>query len=127
MSFALAALLLFAFSPITLFLLWNTPPLADHQASAHSILLASHVALIAFAGVVANWRLLGLLERLSANAATARTILFCWLAGNLFLGAQLAWVLRPFVGSPGLPVEFLRAHPLRGNFFESILHALRHL
>ena len=127
MSFALAALLLCAFSPITFFLLWNTPPLTDHRSSAHSMLLASHVTLIAFAGIVANWRLFGLLERLSASVATARTILFCWLAGNLFLGSQLAWVLRPFVGSPGLPVEFWRDHPLRGNFFESVLHALRHL
>lgn len=127
MSFALAALILCAFSPVMLFLLWNTPALTEHQAVAHSILLASHVGVIAFAGIVANWRLLRLLERLSASLATARSLLFCWLAGNLFLGSQLAWVLRPFVGTPGLPIEFLRDHPWRGNFFESVLRALRHL
>ncbi len=127
MSFALAALILCAFSPVTIFLLWNTPALAEKQRAAHSLLLSTHVALIAFAGVLANWRLLQLLERLSANVTTARTILVCWLAGNLFLGSQLAWVLRPFVGTPGLSVQFLRDHPLRGNFFESVLFALRHL
>lgn len=127
MSFALAALILCAFSPVTLFLLWNTPALSEHQRAAHSFLLSIHVALIAFAGILANWRLLRLLERLSTSIAMARTILVCWLAGNLFLGSQLAWVLRPFVGTPGLPVQFLRSYPLRGNFFESVLYALRHL
>ena len=126
-SFALAALILCAFSPVMLFLLWNTPALTERQPVAHSLLLTSHVAVIAFAGIVANWRLLRLLERLSASVATARAILFSWLAGNLFLGSQLAWVLRPFVGTPGLPAQFLRTHPWRGNFFESLLHAIRHL
>jgi hypothetical protein len=127
MSFTLAALILCAFSPVMLFLLWNTPALGERQPVAHSLLLASHVGVIAFAGIIANWRLLRLLERLSTSAAIARSLLFCWLAGNLFLGSQLAWVLRPFVGSPGLPIEFLRDHPWRGNFFESVFRALRHL
>ena len=127
MSFALAAMILCAFSPVMLFLLWNTPALTERQPIAHHVLLASHVAIIAFAGVVANWRLLRLLERLSASASTARTILFAWLAGNLFLGSQLAWVLRPFVGTPKLSIQFLRDHPWRGNFFESLLYTIRHL
>ena len=126
LSFALAALILAAFSPIILFLLWNTPPLSE-QSTAYNVLLTTHVVVIAFAGVVANLRLLRLLEELSAHPRTARAILFCWLAGNLFLGSQLAWVLRPFVGSPGLPIEFLRKDPLRGNFFEAVAHAVRHL
>lgn len=127
MSFALAAAILCAFSPVMLFLLWNTPALGDRTSGAHSLLLSSHVAVIAFAGVVANWRLLRLLERLSASARAARVTLLCWLGGNLLLGSQLAWALRPFIGSPGLPVQFLRDHPLRGNFFEALFSALRHL
>jgi LmbE family N-acetylglucosaminyl deacetylase len=35
-------------------------------------------------------------------------VISAWLAANLFLGSQLSWILRPFIGSPGLPVEFLR-------------------
>ena len=126
LSFALASLILGGFSPIILFLLWNTPPLGT-PSTAYSVLLTTHIAVIAFAGVVANVRLLRLLEGLSGNVRTARVVLFCWLAGNLFLGSQLAWVLRPFVGSPGLPSEFLRAHPLRGNFFQAVAHSVRHL
>jgi hypothetical protein len=54
-------------------------------------------------------------------------VLFGWLAGNLFLGAQIAWNLRPFIGSPRLAIEFLRSDPLRGNFYEAVWRALRHL
>ncbi len=127
MSFTLTALILGAFSPVMLFLLYNTPPLTAHSPTSHSVLLTAHVAAIAFAGVVANRRLLRLLERLAGRASSARAILFAWLSGNLLLGSQLAWVLRPFVGAPSLPVEFLRADPLRGNFFEAVARALKHL
>ena len=127
MSFTLTALILGAFSPVTLFLLYNTPPLTAHQPTSHSVLLTAHVAVIAFAGVVANRRLLSLLEHLAGRASSARAILFAWLTGNLLLGSQLAWTLRPFVGSPGLPVQFLRADPLHGNFFEAVAHACRNL
>lgn len=127
MSFTLTAMILGAFSPVMLFLLFNAPPLAAHSPTSHGILLTAHVAAIAFAGVVADRRLLRLLERLAGRASSARTILFAWLGGNLLLGSQLAWVLRPFVGSPSLPVEFLRADPLRGNFFEALARAVKHL
>lgn len=40
---------------------------------------------------------------------------------------QLAWTLRPFIGSPRLAVQFLRADPLRGNFYEAVLRAIEHL
>ena len=127
MSFALMAMVLAALSPVMLFLLLNTPPLSAGPSPSHSLLLTAHVAVIALAGVVANRRLLRLLARLTGRAGTSRAILFAWLTGNLLLGSQLAWVLRPFVGSPRLPVQFLRPDPLHGNFFESVAHALRHL
>ncbi len=41
------------------------------------------------------------------------------------VGAQMAWVLRPFVGAPGLPFEWFRAR--QSNFFAAVLSALRHL
>ena len=50
-----------------------------------------------------------------------------WLAGNMFLGCQLSWIMRPFIGSPGLPVEFFRSDAFRGNFYETTLRALTNL
>ncbi len=127
MSFAAAAVVLGALSPVTLFVIYNAPPLGSSRAVAgHSITLLLHVFLIAYAGVIGNRCLFRLLERMSGSRATARRVLVSWLAGNLLLGAQLAWVLRPFIGSPHIPVQFLRDDPMRGNFYEAVWHALTH-
>ena len=128
MSFAVASLILGGFSPITLLILYNAPVLgSDHAIIGHSGMLLTHVFVISFAGVVAHRRLLGLLQKVSGHDRTARAVLFSWLAGNLFLGAQLAWNLRPFIGSPTLAIQFFRDDPLRGNFYEAVWRAFRHL
>ena len=128
LSFATASVVLGALSSLTLFVLYNAPPLASvANRTGHSIMLLTHVFVIAYAGVLANQRLLRLLEKMSGSRAIARRVLFSWLAGNLFLGAQLAWTLRPFIGSPQLAVQFLRDDPLPGNFYEAVLRALEHL
>jgi hypothetical protein len=130
MSFAIASAILGAFSPLAAFLVWNVPPLSpDARLSngTHSLILLTHVGVIAFAGLAANLRLVQLLGRLSGNVTIARRVLVAWLAGNLFLGSQVAWILRPFIGSPGLPVQFLRPDPLRGSFYETVFHALLRL
>ncbi len=127
MSFTIAALILAAFAPIMLFLLWNTPSLSSRGFTGHSITLLAHVGVIAFAGIVGNHRLLVLLRHYADSSRTAWTVLGAWLAGNLLLGSQLSWVLRPFIGSPGLDVQFLRPDPLRGNFFEAVWTALPRL
>jgi len=130
MSFTIAAAILGSFSPLMLFLVWNLPPLsteAQISSTAYSVIQLSQVAAIAFAGVAAHVRLLQLLRRLSGSAAVARRVLCAWLLGNLFLGAQLTWILRPFIGSPHLPVEFLRPNAFEGNFYETVFRALQHL
>ena len=150
-SFALAAAILGAFSPLAAFVIWNAPPLAEgaNNSTTHAAILLLLVVVIAFAGITANVRLLQLLRSLvgqasSLSAATqgnqkphtfvsptgqagslshygaAWRVLLAWLAANLFFGSQLSWVLRPFIGSPGLPVEFLRADAFNGNFFETV-------
>jgi hypothetical protein len=127
MSFGLASAILGAFSPLMAFLVWNLPPLAPGAVVtvvAHSVMLLTLVAVIALAGVTANVRLWQLLRRLAGrSSAPAWRILLAWLAVNLLLGAQISWILRPFIGSPDLPVEFLRAGALQGNFFESVLRS----
>ena len=130
MSFTIAAAILGAFSPLMFFVVWNTPPLepgASISTTAHSFILLTEVGIIALAGIAANLRLLQLLQSLSGSVAVARCVVFAWLAVNLLLGSQLSWNLRPFVGSPYLPVEFLRTDAFSGSFFESILHAVTRL
>lgn len=130
LSFTLAAVILGAFSPLVFFLVLNTPPISGGRSaafSAHSIILLTNVAVIALAGILANVRLYRLLLQLSGERAVARRILVAWLGGNLLLGSQLSWLLRPFVGSPQLPVEFFRADAMQGNFFEAVGNAVKHL
>jgi hypothetical protein len=128
MSFALTSLILGALSPVSLFVLYNTPPL-DSGATllGHSVTLLTHVFFIACAGIIANQRLSRLLEKICPSRMIARRVLWGWLGGNFLLGSQLAWVLRPFIGSPQLAIEFLRDDPLRGNFYEAVGRAFKHI
>jgi hypothetical protein len=35
----------------------------------------------------------------------------------------MTWILRPWFGSPGLEVQFLRPHPMEGSFYDAVLNA----
>jgi hypothetical protein len=85
------------------------------------------VMVIAFAGMAGNLRLSQLLQRVSGSVTVSRRVMLAWLAGNLLLGSQLSWILRPFIGAPDLPVEFLRKEAFNGNFFETIFLAIHQL
>src|SRR5262249_46245317 len=106
MSFTIASAILGSFSPLAAFLIWNAPPLTPNSSnwgSTYNTIQLAHVLVIAFAGIAANVHLLNLLRTLSASSSVAGRVLLAWLAGNLFLGSQLSWILRPFIGSPALP------------------------
>jgi hypothetical protein len=129
-SFTIASAILGAFAPLAAFMVWSAPPMTADPARSvgtYGFIQLTHVAVIAFAGVAANLRLVQLLRDLSGSAAIARRVLLAWLAGNLFLGSQLTWILRPFIGSPGLPVQFLRPTAFQGNFYETVFGALLRL
>ena len=129
-SFVIASAILGSFSPLVLFLIWNVPPASvsgETTQLAYGFLQLALAAIIAFAGVMANWRLLPLLREHGASRSVANRVLFAWLAGNLFLGSQFCWMLRPFVGKPDLPVEFLGPGLHEGNFFETIFDNVRQL
>jgi hypothetical protein len=129
MSFTIAAAILGAFSPLVAFMIWNAPDMAakNISGSTYNFILLAHVAVIALAGVTGNVRLFQLLTQLGGSYGVALRVQFAWLAGNLFLGSQLSWILRPFIGSPTLPVEFIRKAAFHGNFFEAVLHSLRQI
>jgi hypothetical protein len=46
----------------------------------------------------------GLIARNPAH----RGMLRAWLCVYVFVGIQMGWVLRPFIGNPGSPVQFFR-------------------
>lgn len=128
MSFTITGLILAAFAPLVLFILWNTPSIdgAD-SATGGRIMLLTHVGLIAFAGFVGNHRLWRLLRHLTNSAAKANAVLCAWLAGNLLLGSQISWILRPWIGRVNSPLRFLSEDPMWGNFFHSLWRVAHNL
>jgi len=42
------------------------------------------------------------------RSPTHRTMLYVWLLLYVFVGIQMGWVLRPFIGDPNAPVAFFR-------------------
>ena len=129
MSFTVTSAILGAFSPIMAFLVWNAPAINLKTTGnlTYNFILLTNVAVIGLAGGAGNARLFQLLSRLGNNGAVALRVMFAWLAGNLFLGSQLAWILRPFIGSPALPIEFLRPNAFQGNFYEAVFCSLHQI
>jgi hypothetical protein len=127
-SFATAGLILGSLAPVTLMMaLQFSDPESPQAVSAHAAHQLFHIALIASAGVAGALSLYRILLTRCASPAIARITLGSWVAGNGFLGAQFSWILRPFFGTPGLPVVFLWQHPLQGSFYDSVWKALRRL
>jgi hypothetical protein len=54
-----------------------------------------------------------------------RAVFACWMVVFALVGAQMAWVLRPFIGNPDLPFSWFRER--KSNFFEAVLNALHSL
>ena len=50
---------------------------------------------------------------------------YVWMVLFGLVGGQMAWVLRPFVGSPDVPFTWFRPREL--SFFDGVLRALRAL
>ncbi len=128
MSFATFALVTGALSPVALGLVLHAPgPGEPGGTTAYRTILLTHIVIIAFAGITAHQRFLPVLRSVSAAPGAASLVFTAWLAGNLLVGAQLSWNLRPFFGQPGRPVQFLRADWNHSSFYESIWQNLSHL
>jgi hypothetical protein len=56
------------------------------------------------------------------EVARPRRIFACWFLIYALVGAQMGWVLRPFIGTPEL--EFTLLRPRQGNFFVALFTAL---
>jgi hypothetical protein len=69
----------------------------------------------------------GPLDRLSGHVLGkhVKTVFGCWVVIFGLVGAQMSWILRPFIGAPGAPFEIFR--PRGSNFFESVFMTLRGL
>jgi len=114
LSMALNAILLAACSPIALFF--------SITGSSYHFLKLLHVAIFAFSGA---WGMLGLWRGLYAMCETsdlyprqAVRILQIWIVIFAFVGSQMAWSLRPFIGTPSMGFQIFREQ--ESNFYQGV-------
>jgi hypothetical protein len=65
--------------------------------------------MFAVASGAGQWMLRRSYRPLVARDRRHRWLLRVWLVLYVFIGIQMAWVLRPFVGDPTMPTRFFRA------------------
>lgn len=124
-AFTVFSLIVLSLSPITFGMAFDLPaPDSGDAEVTHRRLLLIHTAIIALAGLTSTGRLFRLLTHFTETVAAARCCFAVLLIGNLFVGAQISYLLRPIFGQPGLKIEFLRPDMFRGNFYESVWWAL---
>ncbi len=79
-----------------------------------------NAAMFAVASLGAQWMLRREYLPMIARDARHRWMLRVWILIYVFVGIQTAWVLRPFVGDPSVPVEFFRKDSW-SNAYEAVL------
>lgn len=88
-----------------------------------------HVLVFSFSGawgMVALWRgLTAMCEKSDLYPRQAVKILRIWVVIFAFVGTQMAWTLRPFVGAPDLKFELFRKQ--EGNFYKAVYQSFKDL
>jgi len=116
------SVLLLSLAPVTVFFL-----LTSSQYSFFKLLNVLFFAIAGSMGLIFLRQ--GIVVTGEANdaegARARRTVLILWMFLYAFVGSQMAWILSPFMGEPGLP--FMLLTQAGGNFWSDIaksLHAL---
>jgi hypothetical protein len=113
------AALSLAFASITL-TFWLTVP----DYSAFLLLNVGVLALMSWWGLTFLIQGMRLVHTGYLGIHRRRMLLF-WMLVYAFVGTQMAWALRPFVGSPDAPFELIRES--QGTFYTGVYYHLRQL
>lgn len=97
---AAVALTLAALSPLVLVMY--------SAVASHRVALLWNMASFTLAAGVGQVVMLRRYRPLIRRAPRHRSMLVCWLALYAFVGMQMGWTLRPFVGTPGTPFQVFR-------------------
>ena len=113
-ALTVTAVLLLSFAPIVLFFLLTT----DH----YQFFKLLNVGVFTIAGIVGvtflgqGMRVVSVSGKEGAGAR--RNVVRLWILIYAFVGSQMAWTLRPFIGAPGLQFELFRQ--LGGSFYANV-------
>ena len=113
------AVILLSFAPIVLFFLLTT--------SQYQFFKLLNVLVFVIAGIVGVRFLSQGMSYVSADAnkegvKSRRNLVRLWILIYAFVGSQMAWTLRPFIGAPGLDFELFRQ--LGGNFYANVFASI---
>lgn len=119
LALTLNSILLAAFAPIVLFFI-----ITD---SSYDFVKLLHVLVMGFSGcwaMAALWHgLREMCEKSNLYPKQAIRILQVWILVFGFVGTQMAWSLRPFVGNPDEPFQIFRPET-RGNIYRTVAHSI---
>jgi hypothetical protein len=122
-SLTIAAWILLSLVPVALFFQLSgvsSTGTHDQLRYAHNTTLVTHILILALAGLGGNAALLKGIRRVVRAQCPTGSLFLLWLVAFAFVGCQMSWILRPFVGSPFYPVAFLRPDCLDRNFYEFV-------
>lgn len=95
---------------------------SDHYEAA----VLFNTLMFGLAGLAAQLLLLRLYRPLIARHSRHRIMVRLWLVNYAFIGIQMGWLLRPFVGSPTEPATFFRQEAW-GNAYMAIINLITRL
>ncbi len=110
-----------SFAPIVIFFMITS--------DSYSFLKLLHVAIFTFSGIFAVKTIINGLkfscEKKNIYPKLGMTIFKIWVVILAFVSSQLAWNLRPFVGSRDLPFELFRVR--ESNFYVAVIQSAANL
>jgi len=117
-AITVTAVLLLSFAPILLFFLLTT--------SNYQFFKLLNVGMFTITGIVGVIFLSQGMRIVSASgkegAGARRNVVRLWILIYAFVGSQMAWTLRPFIGAPSMGFELFRQ--LGGNFYANIFASI---
>jgi hypothetical protein len=117
-AITVTAVLLLSFAPIVLFFLLTTS-----QYQFFKLLNVGVFAIAGLVGVIFLGQGMRIVSAGGEEGARARkNVVRLWILIYAFVGSQMAWTLRPFIGAPGLRFEMFRQ--LGGNFYANIFASI---
>jgi len=120
-AITVTSVLLLSFAPIVLFFLLTT---SGYQF--FKLLNVGIFAVCASMGVLFLSQGMAIVSASGKEGSTARlVVMWLWVLVYAFVGSQMAWTLRPFIGAPSMKFELFRQ--LGGNFYSNIFASIGEL
>lgn len=117
-AITVTAVVLLSFAPIVLFFLLTS--------SNYQFFKLLNVGVFTVAGIIGVLFLIQGMRVVSASGSEGgcarQVVVQLWIIVYAFVGSQVAWTLRPFVGAPSMKFELFRQ--LGGNFYTNIVASI---